>query len=156
MFSYDFSPLFRSSVGFDSLVRLLESALDDQPRLEGYPTYNIEKTGEDAYRVTLNVAGFAEHELAVEQRQNWLVVSGRKAEETGRDYLWRGIAPQSFERRFQLADFVRVTGASLADGLLTVTLVRELPEALKPRRIEIGRGRPALVEAPKKLVENAA
>jgi molecular chaperone IbpA len=158
MFAYDFSPLFRSSVGFDALVDLLETATSGLPSADGYPPYNIEKQGEDAYRITLNVAGFERHELAIDTQENWLVVRGAKTANDGEHtYLWRGIAPGSFERRFQLADFVKVTGATLADGLLVIDLVREVPEALKPRRVEIGSGKPAtLVQKAKKLIEKAA
>lgn len=156
MFNHDFSPLFRSSVGFDALVDLLETATSLTPVSDGYPAYNIERQGDDAYRVTLNVAGFTRDELAIETKENWLVVTGKKPTEEGRRYLWQGIAPRSFERRFQLADFVKVTGAGLADGLLTIDLVREVPEALKPRRIAIGAGRPTLIDKAKKLVDKAA
>jgi molecular chaperone IbpA len=156
MFSYDFSPLFRSSVGFDSMVRLLESALAWEPQAEGYPPYDIARQGEDAYRITLNVAGFAQDELSIDVQENWLVVSGRKKANDEGEYLWRGITPQSFERRFQLAEFVKVTAANLVDGLLTIDLVREVPEALKPRRIPIGAARPSLIDKAKKLIDKAA
>ena len=146
---FDLSPLYRSTVGFDRLAHMLDATLADagQP---AYPPYDIEKTGEDAYRITLAVAGFSEAELSVEARETTLIVSGRKAEEEEgeRSYLHRGIARRAFERRFQLADHVRPVAARTENGLLHVDLVREVPEALKPRRIEIARGdAPAAIEA---------
>ena len=140
MRTIDFSPLYRSVVGFDRLANLIETA----SKLEGpagYPPYNIETTAEGAYRIEIAVAGFAPAELTLEARENTLVVQGRKsANDEGRTYLHRGLAARDFERRFQLADYVVVTGAELKDGLLAVSLKRELPEALKPRRIEITAG----------------
>lgn len=147
---FDLSPLYRSTVGFDRLAHMIDATMADagQPT---YPPYDIEKTGEDAYRITVAVAGFSEDELNVEARESQLVISGRKAEEeeTGeRSYLHRGIARRAFERRFQLADHVRPVAARTENGLLHVDLVREVPEALKPRRIEIARGdEPAALEA---------
>lgn len=137
----DFSPLFKSSIGFDRIFDLLESAERVQS-IENWPPYDILKTDEDAYRITMAVAGFSEHELTLTQEPNLLVVSGTKSgEEQGPgEYLHRGIAGRSFQRRFELADHVHVTGASLENGLLTIDLVRELPEEMKPRRIEIARG----------------
>jgi molecular chaperone IbpA len=132
----DFAPLNRSSIGFDRLFDLMESAT----RLEtadSYPPYNIEKTGDDAYRITLAVAGFDQEELAITSQSNLLIVAGRKAQEGAGEYLYQGIAGRAFERRFSLADHVRVTGASLHNGLLAIDLAREVPEAAKPRRIEI-------------------
>ena len=137
MRTIDFSPLYRSVVGFDRLADLLDAATTEAAT--GYPPYNIERTDENAYRIEIAVAGFRPEELTVEVKENLLTVQGRKAanDETRR-FLHRGLAERNFERRFQLADYVVVTDANLADGLLSISLKRELPEALKPRRIEIG------------------
>jgi len=138
MTTFDFSPLFRSTVGFDRLMNLLENSVQWTETGNGYPPYNIEKTGEDQYRITLAVAGFGEEDLNLEARENALFVEGRKKDgDTGHSYLYRGIAGRSFKRQFQLADHVKVIGARLQNGLLIIDLVRELPEAMKPRRIEI-------------------
>lgn len=138
MRSFDPTPLFRASVGFDRIADLMDRALAADPVQPSYPPYNIEKTDENAYRITVAVAGFTTDELAVEVKDNQLVISARKAEDDKeRTYLHRGIATRAFERRFHLADHVRVNGATHSDGLLHVDLVREIPEALKPRRIEI-------------------
>ena len=136
----DFSPLYRSMVGFDHLAALLDQAAKTETA-SNWPPYNIETTGENAYRVEIAVAGFKPEELNVEVKENTLTVSGRKAanDETRR-YLHRGLAERNFERRFQLADYVFVTDAELADGLLSIALKRELPEAMKPRRIDIKSG----------------
>lgn len=134
--SFDFTPLWRSSIGFDRLVDLLDEVTRVVP-VDNYPPYNIEKAGEDAYRITLAVAGFAPDELTVTSHPNLLVIAGKKAASEDGEYLHRGIAARSFERRFTLADHVKVAGASLEQGLLTIDLVREVPEAMKPRRIEI-------------------
>ncbi len=135
---YDFSPLYRSTVGFDRLASLLDQVTTSDNGSNSYPPYNIEKTDEDAYRITLAVAGFAEDELNIEAKEGQLVVSGKKTPSQGEaTYLHRGIAERAFERRFQLADHVRATGAMTENGLLHVDLVREVPEALKPRTIEI-------------------
>lgn len=141
--TFDFSPLYRSVVGFDRLAQLLESAQKaDAPT--NWPPYNIEATGEDSYRVELAVAGFKPDELSIEVNQNLLTVQGRKTANDGDDatrrYLHRGLAERSFERRFQLADYVVVTDAKLEDGLLAISLQRQLPEAMKPRKIEIATG----------------
>jgi molecular chaperone IbpA len=137
---FDFTPLYRSTVGFDRLASILDQAMTSDPTQNTYPPYNIEKTGDDAYRITVAVAGFSEDELTIEAREGVLIVAGKKGEaEDGRSYLHRGIATRAFERRFQLADHVRAEGAVIENGLLHVDLVREVPEALKPRRIEIGR-----------------
>ena len=145
MRTYDFSPLYRSAVGFDRLAGLLESAARTSQE-NGWPPYNIETTGENAYRIEIAVAGFKPDELNIEVKENLLTVTGRKtandaageATTTERTFLHRGLAERDFERRFQLADYVVVKTADLADGLLSIDLARELPEALKPRRIEIG------------------
>jgi molecular chaperone IbpA len=139
---FDLAPLYRSTVGFDRLASILDQVMTADVGANTYPPYNIEKTGEDAYRITLAVAGFAESELSVEVRDGQLVVTGRKAEaEEKGNVLHRGIATRAFERRFQLADHVRVDEAVTENGLLHIDLVREVPEALKPRRIEIGRAK---------------
>ena len=149
MRTVDLTPLYRSTVGFDRLATMLDSVLSHDVSAPTYPPYNIEKTGEDAYRITLAVAGFAEDELSIEARDGVLTVAGKKAQtdEQGRTWLHRGIAERAFERRFQLADHVRPTGATVENGLLHVELVREVPEALKPRRIEIASARPKALEA---------
>ena len=140
MRSFDFAPLFRSTVGFDRLTSALESAMSAEDSAFSYPPYNIEKTGEDTYRITLAVAGFGENELEIEQREDTLTVVGEKKSQNGQaQYLYRGIAGRAFKREFQLADHVRVTGASMDNGLLHVELVREVPEAMKPRKIEVKR-----------------
>jgi molecular chaperone IbpA len=146
MRTYDFAPLYRSVVGFDRLANLLESAATETAPA-GYPPYNIERTAENEYRIEIAVAGFRPDELNVEVKENLLTVQGHKAanDETRR-YLHRGLAERNFERRFQLADYVVVTDANLQDGLLQIALKRELPEALKPRRIEIGAGKTPLIE----------
>ena len=139
MRTLDLTPLFRSTVGFDNLARLVEgmSRLDDQTF--AYPPYNIEKLSDDAYRVTMAVAGFAESDLDITVKGQTLTVTGNaKKEETAQTYLHRGIAGRSFERRFQLAEHIRVANAALINGLLHIELVREVPEALKPRNITIG------------------
>ncbi|PZT95455.1 Hsp20 family protein [Brevundimonas sp.] len=148
MRTYDFSPLYRSAVGFDRLANLLESASRATSQDTGYPPYNIETTGENAYRIEIAVAGFASDELNIEVKENLLTVTGRKTANddaaTQKTYLHRGLAERDFERRFQLADYVVVTDANLVNGLLSISLKRELPEALKPRRIEIGAGQPLI------------
>jgi molecular chaperone IbpA len=150
MRTFDFAPLYRSVVGFDRLADLLEAA-SAETASTGYPPYNIERTGENEYRIEIAVAGFRPEELNVEVKENLLTVQGRKAanDET-RHYLHRGLAERNFERRFQLADYVVVTDANLQDGLLQISLKRELPEALKPRRIEIGVAKQPLIEGDSK------
>ena len=147
MRTIDFSPLYRSVVGFDRLAALLDAAASGET--SGYPPYNIETVGQDAYRVEVAVAGFKPEELNLEVKENVLTVQGRKAaNDDSRRYLHRGLAERNFERRFQLADYVVVTDANLADGLLSIALKRELPEAMKPRRIEInGAGKVEAIEA---------
>jgi len=138
MRTIDLSPLYRSVVGFDRLALLLEAATKAESA-NGYPPYNIETIGDDAYRIELAVAGFRPDELTVDVKENVLTVTGRKAaSDENRKYLHRGLAERNFERRFQLADYVIVSNADLADGLLAVSLKRELPESMKPRQIEIG------------------
>ncbi|MBM3598610.1 MAG: Hsp20 family protein [Alphaproteobacteria bacterium] len=136
MTGFDFAPFFRSSIGFDRMAHLLDSSLRDEA--PGYPPYNIEKTGEDAYRITMAVAGFGDSDLSIVAQDNGLVITGRiKANDDKSQYLYRGIAGRAFERRFELADYVKVVGASLADGLLHIDLMREVPETKKPRTIRI-------------------
>jgi molecular chaperone IbpA len=136
MRTIDFSPLYRSVVGFDRLADMLDAA--NTETATGYPPYNIERTAENAYRIDIAVAGFKPGDLNIEVKENLLTVQGRKSEgDENRRYLHRGLAERNFERRFQLADYVIVTDADLADGLLSISLKRELPEALKPRRIEV-------------------
>jgi molecular chaperone IbpA len=141
---FDFSPLFRSTIGFDRLARLVDAATRVDSSALSYPPYNIEKTGEDAYRLTMAVAGFAQNEIDVTVHENTLTVTGRAEEkdENGR-YLHHGIARRAFERRFSLADHIKATGASMDNGLLHVDLVREVPEEAKPRQIKIATAEPA-------------
>ena len=140
MRTLDFAPLYRATVGFDRIADLMDRVLTTDVAQPTYPPYNIEKTAEDAYRISIAVAGFTPEELGVEVRDGNLHVTARKADDdAGRNYLHRGIATRAFERRFALADHVRVTGAVHEHGMLHVDLVRETPEALKPRRIEIAR-----------------
>ena len=136
--SFDLAPLYRATVGFDRIADMMDRALASDVSAQTYPPYNIEKTAQDAYRISVAVAGFGPGDLSVEVKEGAVVVAGRKAEDQSeRTFLHRGIATRAFERRFQLADHVRVTGASHADGMLHIELQREVPEALKPRRIEI-------------------
>ncbi len=142
MRSFDFSPLYRATVGFDRVADLMDRVVAADMAQPTYPPYNIEKLGEDAYRIAIAVAGFGSDELNVEVKDGALIVAGRKAEEAGnKTFLHRGIATRAFERRFALADHMKVTGASHQDGMLNIDLVREVPEALKPRRIEIAGNR---------------
>ncbi len=146
MLNYDLSPFYRSTVGFDRLLSMLDKAVGAEQNTPAYPPYNIERTGENAYRITLAVAGFSEKELSVETREDTLTVRGAKetsAKDDKRDVLYQGIAGRAFERRFQLADHVVVTGATSENGLLHIDLVREVAEAQKPRTIAINGGKPA-------------
>ena len=141
MRTFDLAPLYRATVGFDQIADLMDRALTDTSNATSYPPYNIEKTGEDGWRISIAVAGFSDADLNVELRENALIVTGNKAkDDEERTYLHRGIATRAFERRFALADHVRVTGASHVDGMLHIDLMREVPESLKPRRIEIAKG----------------
>jgi molecular chaperone IbpA len=153
MRTFDFSPLYRSTVGFDSVTRLLESALRADEGQSSYPPYNIEKTGENAYRITMAVAGFGENDITITAQDNSLVVTG-KLEKTEEDkkFLHRGIAGRAFERRFELAEHIRVSGASLVNGLLHVELVKEVPEAKKPRTVKIE----SVAPKPATVLENQA
>jgi molecular chaperone IbpA len=137
---FDLSPLFRSTIGFDHLTRLVDAASRVDNTAVAYPPYNIEKTGEDAYRLTMAVAGFSLSELTITVQENTLLVTGKaeKEDDSGGNYLHRGIARRTFERRFSLADHMKVLGASLDNGMLNVDVVREVPETAKPRTIKIG------------------
>ena len=157
MRTFDFSPLYRATVGFDQIAEMMDRVLTNDAGAQGYPPYNIEKTADDAYRITIAVAGFGEEDLNVEVKENALIVSARKADkEDDRTYLHRGIATRAFERRFQLADHVRVTGASHANGMLNIELQREIPEALKPRTIAISNGDTIDLKAVEKKNKKAA
>jgi molecular chaperone IbpA len=134
--TFDFSPLSRSSVGFDHLFDLLDSASRMAPA-DNWPPYDIMRVSENQYRIAMSVAGFTPDEISITHEQQLLTVCGEKADEDNAEFLYRGIAARNFERRFQLADYVMVTGANLANGLLTIDLVREIPEQMKPRRIDI-------------------
>ena len=147
MRTLDLSPFYRSTVGFDRLFNLLDSAVNNEAQT--YPPYNIERTGENAYRITMAVAGFGENDLTIEARESTLTVKGEKkaeAEKKDSEFLYRGIGARAFERRFQLADHVEVKGAQLENGLLHVDLVREVPEAMKPRTIAITSGKAKTVK----------
>lgn len=141
---FDFTPYRRSAIGFDRLFDVLEGAART-PATDNYPPFDIERQGDDAYRITLAVAGFKQDEIELTAQQNLLVVTAKKAgSDNGRNFVHRGIALRAFERRFELADYVQVSGASLADGLLTIDLVREIPDAMKPRKVAIGGRQPTL------------
>jgi molecular chaperone IbpA len=150
MRTFDLSPLFRSTVGFDHLSRMLDAATRVDEAALSYPPYNIEKTGDDSYRITMAVAGFSEDDLEITAKERTLLIAGKaRKEEAAAQYLHRGIAGRSFERRFELADHVKVVSASLVNGLLHVDLAREVPEAMKPRTIRIE------AQAPKaQVIEN--
>ncbi len=145
-------PFWRSSVGFDRILDLMDESLRFQPE-NSYPPYNILRTGENSYRVSLAVAGFKPDQISVTVQQNTLVITGRENQKTEHDYMHRGIAARDFERRFSLADFVEVKGATFEDGLLQIDLVREVPEAMKPKRIEIRPGK-ALQDNKAKTIEH--
>ena len=140
MRAFDLSPLYKTTIGFDRLGQLMDQMSVDSAN--GYPPYNIERLDENEYRITMAVSGFSESDIEIEVKEETLTVSGRQAQDAEeRDYLYQGIAARAFERRFRLADHVQVSGARLENGLLHVDLVREIPEALKPRRIEISSGK---------------
>jgi len=156
MTTFDLSPLYRTAIGFDRMADLLSNA--SRVESNGYPPYNIESLGEDRYRITMAVAGFSEDEIDIVSERNTLTVSGGKEEQVGdsdSQFLYRGIATRSFERRFQLADHVEVDGANLKNGLLHIELKRELPEQMKPRKIEIGSGKSRLIEDSESKVKAA-
>ncbi|TOD68303.1 Hsp20 family protein [Vibrio parahaemolyticus] len=137
MRNVDFSPLYRNAIGFDRLLSLME-ANTAKNTSGGYPPYNIEQKDEHNYRITMAVAGFSEDQLDLTQNENMLIVKGERKAEEGKNYVYQGIAERDFERKFQLADYVKVTGASMENGLLHIDLVREIPEAMQPRKIAIG------------------
>ena len=155
---FDFTPYRRSTVGFDRLFDFLESDGRSE-QADNYPPYDIEKLSDDSYRITLAVAGFSSNDIDITARQNMLIVTGRKAENRNKDgnYLHMGIATRAFERRFELADFVRVERADMKDGLLSIELLREIPEAMKPRKIDINAGARSTIEGrdEKKQVEES-
>ncbi len=145
---FDFAPLYRSTVGFDRLFQLLDGAGGVEGDASTYPPYNIERTADNQYRITMAVAGFTKDEIDIQVKEQSLTVKGeKKSDDKDRQYLHRGIATRAFERRFQLADHVEVTGADLQDGLLHVDLVRNVPERLKPRSVQIGNGAAKQIEA---------
>lgn len=147
MTTFDFSPLYRSTIGFDNLSSLLDTVSQRDNNQTSYPPYNIELVEEDNYRITMAVAGFEQRELDIEVEKQTLTVSGRKdSDEDSRTYLHKGIAGRGFERRFRLADHVKVSGARLENGLLHIELLRELPEAMKPRSIQIQSGNQRLID----------
>ncbi len=139
MRNVDFSPLYRNAIGFDRLLNLMEAG-SAKNSSSGYPPYNIEQKDEHHFRITMAVAGFAEEQLDLTQNENMLIVKGERKEEEDKNYVYQGIAERDFERKFQLADYVKVTGASMENGLLHIDLVREIPEAMQPRKISIGGG----------------
>jgi molecular chaperone IbpA len=148
MRSFDFAPLYRASIGFDQIADLLDRVSTHEGGQSSYPPYNIEKTGGDGYRISIAAAGFSEADLEIEVKENTLNVSAQKPKaEDKRTYLHRGIATRAFERQFHLADHVRAVGASYEDGMLHIELIREVPESLKPRRIQIQSKSPLQVEA---------
>jgi molecular chaperone IbpA len=148
----NFDPFWRSSVGFDRLLELMDESLRYQPE-NNYPPYNILRTGENSYRISLAVAGFKPDQISITVQRNTLVVAGRENQKTDQDYVHRGIAARDFERRFSLADFVEVKDATFEDGLLQIDLARELPEAMKPKRIDIRSGK-ALQDKQAKTIEH--
>jgi molecular chaperone IbpA len=145
--AFDFAPFRRSTVGFDRLFELLENSASGQSQ-DNYPPFDLVKLGDNQFRISLAVAGFTRDEIDITAHQNQLIVSGQKREDDGATYIHRGIANRSFERRFGLADHISVTGADLRDGLLSIELTREIPEAMKPRKIDIGRGEAARIDGP--------
>ena len=148
MRQFDLTPFRRSTIGFDRLFDMLETSAR-QSAADNYPPFNLEKLADDRYRITLAVAGFKREEIEIVAHQNVLTITGRRSEDRNKDgnFLHMGIANRAFERRFELADFVQVTGADLADGLLRIALQREIPEAMKPRKVDIGGAEPATIEA---------
>ncbi|WP_037500396.1 Hsp20 family protein [Sphingomonas jaspsi] len=150
--AFDFAPFRRSTVGFDRLFELLENSASGQSQ-DNYPPFDLIKLGDNQFRISLAVAGFTQDEIDITAHQNQLIVKGQKREDDAATYIHRGIANRSFERRFGLADHIMVTGADLKDGLLSIELSREIPEAMKPRKIEIGGGGTRRLDAPKHDVE---
>ncbi|MDD7804658.1 MAG: Hsp20 family protein [Endozoicomonas sp. (ex Botrylloides leachii)] len=150
---FDLSPLYRSAIGFDRVAHMLRN-ISSGANQNAYPPYNIELLDENDYRISMAVAGFSEHELDIETRENVLVIQGKKSQtETERQYLYQGIAERNFERRFELADYVKVTGATISNGLLHIELKREIPEATKPRKITLSSGDMLVKEKEKKKQE---
>ncbi|CAM3792266.1 Hsp20 family protein [Rheinheimera salexigens] len=154
MNSIDLTPLYRSSIGFDRLASLIDSALTTETNINGYPPYNIEMLNENRYAITLAVAGFSEQEIDIQVEKNVLTVRGNKAEKTTGKFLHRGIANRTFERKFNLADYVEVTEADLNHGLLTIGLVKEIPEAMKPKTIAINSNSKAIQHKPDETTED--
>lgn len=150
--AFDFAPFRRSTVGFDRLFELLENSVSGQSQ-DNYPHFDLVKLGDNQFRISLAVAGFTQDEIDITAHQNQLIVSGQKREDDGATYIHRGIANRSFERRFGLADHITVTGADLRDGLLSIELTREIPEAMKPRKIDIGGGEARRLDAPSRDAE---
>ena len=146
--TFDFAPLWRSTIGFDHLADLVDSTLR-QAGEDNYPPYNIERSGEDQYRITLALAGFGVNDISVTAEQNALTIEGRKPDSATREYLYQGIAARPFRRVFNLADYVQVKQAAFQDGLLIIDLLREIPEAMKPRRIQIAAAASPLIEQKK-------
>ena len=153
---FDFTPLYRATVGFDQIADMVDRVLTSNVQTSSYPPYNIEKIDKDAYLISLAVAGFSEADLSVEVKENSLVISAEKADGEKKNYLHRGIASRSFKQQFQLADHVHVTGATHSDGMLHIELKREVPEALKPRQIPISSGSSILSNAKDKVIEALA
>ena len=153
---FDFTPLYRATVGFDQLADMVDRVLTSDVQTSSYPPYNIEKIDKDAYLISVAVAGFSEADLSVEVKENSLIISAGKSDEEKKKYLHRGIASRSFKQQFQLADHVRVTGANHSDGMLHIELKREVPEALKPRQIPISRGSSILSDAKDRVIEALA
>ena len=153
---FDFTPLYRATVGFDQIADMVDRVLTSDVQTSSYPPYNIEKIDKDAYLISIAVAGFSEADLSVEVKENSLIISAGKSDEEKKNYLHRGIASRSFKQQFQLADHVQVTGANHSDGMLHVELKREVPEALKPRQIPISRGSSILSNAKDRVIEALA
>ena len=153
---FDFSPLYRATVGFDQIADMVDRLTTSEVQTSSYPPYNIEKIDKDTYLISVAVAGFSEADLSVEVKENSLIISAGKSDEEKKNYLHRGIASRSFKQQFQLADHVQVTGARHSDGMLHIELKREVPEALKPRQIPISRGSSILSNAKDRVIEALA
>ena len=153
---FDFSPLYRATVGFDQIADMVDRLVTSDVQTSSYPPYNIEKIDKDTYLISVAVAGFSEADLHVEVKENSLIISAGKSDEEKKNYLHRGIASRSFNQQFQLADHVQVTGARHSDGMLHIELKREVPEALKPRQIPISRGSSILSNAKDRVIEALA
>jgi molecular chaperone IbpA len=153
---FDFSPLYRATVGFDQIADMVDRLVTSDVQTSSYPPYNIEKIDKDTYLISIAVAGFSEADLSVEVKENSLIISAGKSDEEKKNYLHRGIASRSFKQQFQLADHVQVTGARHSDGMLQIELKREVPEALKPRQIPISHGSSILSNAKDRVIEALA